>query len=70
MVNGRQLNKYTSSSLLQQRKNIFIQSPYFVPDQPLTDALANAALSGVDVKIMITGVPDKKNTILGSLYIF
>ena len=42
------------------KKNVYIQTPYFVPDKPLTDALMNAALSDVDVKIMITGVPDKK----------
>ena len=42
------------------KKNIFIQTPYFVPDDPLIDALSNAALSDIDVRIMITGVPDKK----------
>jgi len=42
------------------RTNIFIQTPYFVPDEGLCDALKIASLSGVDVRIMITGVPDKK----------
>ena len=42
------------------QKNVYIQSPYFIPDKAMTTALQGAALSGVDVKFMITGVPDKK----------
>jgi cardiolipin synthase A/B len=42
------------------KKNIYIQSPYFIPDISLIDALRNAALSGVETQIMITGIPDKK----------
>ena len=37
-----------------------IQSPYFVPDEPLVTAMCTAATSGVDVRFMMTGVPDKK----------
>jgi cardiolipin synthase len=37
-------------------KNISIQSPYFIPDQSVLEALKNAARSGIDVKIMI---PDR-----------
>lgn len=40
------------------RKNIFIQSPYFVPDSSVFDSLLNAAHSGVDVRIMIPSMPD------------
>lgn len=32
---------------------IYIQSPYFLPTEPLLMALRNAALSGVDVRLMI-----------------
>jgi cardiolipin synthase A/B len=42
------------------RKTIIIQSPYFVPDETLMDALKTASLSGIDIKIMLTGVADKK----------
>ncbi|HJO92877.1 MAG TPA: cardiolipin synthase [Victivallales bacterium] len=42
------------------KKNIFIQTPYFVPDEGLLDSLKTVSLSGVDVKIMITGIPDNK----------
>lgn len=39
---------------------ICIQSPYFIPDQSLMNALETAALSGVEVNLMITGLPDKR----------
>ena len=45
---------------MNARKKLYIQSPYFIPDSTLADALVTAALSGVDVRIMITGQPDKK----------
>jgi cardiolipin synthase len=41
-------------------KRVWIQSPYFVPEVGLYDTMINAALSGVDVRFMMTGVPDKK----------
>lgn len=40
------------------RESIFIQSPYFVPDESVMDALRIAALSGIDVKIMTPAKPD------------
>ncbi|MDR1028039.1 MAG: cardiolipin synthase, partial [Clostridiales Family XIII bacterium] len=40
------------------QKNIFIQTPYFVPDSSIFDTLQNAALSGMDVRIMIPSMPD------------
>jgi cardiolipin synthase A/B len=41
-------------------KRVWIQSPYFIPEVGLYDTMINAALSGVDVRFMMTGVPDKK----------
>ncbi len=40
------------------KKSIYIQSPYFIPDASLLDALRIAALCGVDVRIMIPNKPD------------
>ena len=37
------------------QKYIYIQSPYLILDNSISDALKLAALSGVDVKIMIPG---------------
>ncbi len=41
-------------------KEIYIQTPYFVPDQSVMTALETAALSGVSVNILMTGIPDKR----------
>ena len=38
---------------------MWIQSPYFIPDYSIYDVMINAALSGVDVRFMMTGIPDK-----------
>lgn len=38
--------------------SICLQTPYFIPDDSLLEALKVAALSGVDVKIMIPNKPD------------
>ena len=40
------------------RKRIYIQTPYFIPDDNIKDALIIAAKSGVDVRIMIPCKPD------------
>ncbi|GAA2841259.1 cardiolipin synthase [Pediococcus damnosus] len=39
-------------------RSIWIQSPYLIPDDSVMDALHMAALSGVDVRIMIPHMPD------------
>ncbi len=40
------------------RESVWIQTPYFVPDDAILDALRIAALSGVDVRIMFPCKPD------------
>ncbi|MBP1990477.1 cardiolipin synthase [Paenibacillus eucommiae] len=42
------------------KESIYLQTPYFIPDESLLTALKLAALSGVDVKIMIPSMPDHK----------
>ncbi|MCL2462501.1 MAG: cardiolipin synthase, partial [Defluviitaleaceae bacterium] len=44
--------------IMKADKSVFIQSPYFVPEDSLLDALRIAALSGIDVRIMIPANPD------------
>jgi cardiolipin synthase len=48
------------TALANARERVWIQSPYFVPDEPLMTAMCTAATSGIDVRFMMTGVPDKK----------
>ena len=44
--------------IMQAKRSVYIQSPYFVPDDALFTALRIAALSGVDVRIMYPANPD------------
>ncbi|GIO26774.1 cardiolipin synthase [Ornithinibacillus bavariensis] len=44
--------------ILSAKDYVYIQTPYFIPDESLKDAIRIAALSGVDVKIMIPNKPD------------
>ena len=40
------------------KESIYIQSPYFIPDQAFLDSIIIAALGGVEVNIMIPSMPD------------
>ena len=55
------------SSMAQAKKNIYIQTPYFIPDDALLTALRTALLSGVDVKIIFPSFPDHKVVYFASL---
>ena len=48
----------------QAEESVWIQSPYFIPDYSVYDVMINAALSGIDVRFMMTGVPDKHTRLL------
>ncbi len=48
-------------NLINQAKSyVYITTPYLVIDYDLTESLCNAALRGVDVRIITPGIPDKK----------
>ena len=47
-------------ALTNAHRRVWVQSPYFVPDEPLLTAMCVAAASGIDVRLMMTGLPDKK----------
>lgn len=40
------------------KKNLYLETPYLVPDIPMLEALKLSSLSGVDVRIIIPGNPD------------
>jgi len=48
------------SMITNANNKIYIQSPYFIPDRSIIKALETAALSGVEVHLMMTGNPDKR----------
>ncbi|MGN0282610.1 MAG: cardiolipin synthase [Prevotella sp.] len=39
--------------IMRARKYIYIETPYFLPDEPVLVALKTAALAGVDVRVMV-----------------
>jgi len=49
------------------KDSIIIETPYLIPDEAIMTSLKLAANSGVDVKIIIPGVPDKKFVYLATL---
>ncbi|SHN51421.1 cardiolipin synthase [Desulfovibrio litoralis] len=50
------------------KKNLWITTPYLIPGSGLQDALCVAALSGVDVRILIPGEPDHPMVFWASLH--
>ncbi len=44
--------------IAKAKKSVYIQTPYFIPDESMVDALVIAAMSGIDVRIMIPCKPD------------
>lgn len=45
-------------ALQHAKRYIYLQTPYFVPTEPVMDALKTAALCGVDVRLMLPEVAD------------
>ena len=57
----RPTGKNVFLNLVNQAKNyVYITTPYLIIDYELTEALCNAAVRGVDVRIITPGIPDKK----------
>ena len=50
------------------RKNIYIQTPYLVPDEPMMESLRMAARSGIDVRIMVPCMQDHPCVYRTTLY--
>ncbi|MDB8794204.1 cardiolipin synthase [Romboutsia sp. 1001216sp1] len=48
------------SAICQAKKSIYIETPYFIPDESILIALKSAALSGVDVRIVFPKIADHK----------
>jgi cardiolipin synthase len=49
------------------RERVWIATPYFVPDDGLKAALRTAALSGVDVRLIVPGVADTRFVLAATL---
>ncbi len=58
------------TAISQAKKRIYIETPYFIPDESILMALRTASLSGVDVRIIFPIKPDHKIVHLASLSYF
>jgi len=54
-------------AMAQARETIYIETPYFVPDEAMMTALRTALLSGVDVKIIFPRIADHFTVYYASL---
>lgn len=57
-VETRQIRNNYLELFHKAKKHIYIQTPYFIPDDAILSALQIAARSGVDVRLMIPCMPD------------
>ncbi|MFJ7729347.1 cardiolipin synthase [Neobacillus sp. NPDC097160] len=48
------------SMIASAKKSVWIASPYFIPDEDIFSAIKVAALSGVDVRLLVPNRPDKR----------
>lgn len=46
--------------LSKAKRYVYMSTPYFLPDSKLLDAIKRAAVSGVEVRLLIPHIPDKK----------
>ena len=53
-------------AIAQSRRYLYLQTPYFVPTQPILLALRNAALAGVDVRLMMPAMADRSRVTLAA----
>ena len=54
----RAIHTFLFAAITLAHKRIWIETPYFVPDEPLFMALQTAALRGVDVRLLLPGKSD------------
>ncbi len=57
-------HEYVKNSYLKilaiAKNYLYIETPYFIPDESFINMIKIAKLSGVDIKIIVPGVPDKQ----------
>lgn len=64
----QQIKKGYLKMISMAKESIYIQTPYFVPDEGVLEALEIAVMSGIDVKIMIPNKPDHPFIYRATLY--
>ncbi|MFD1175119.1 cardiolipin synthase [Paenibacillus puldeungensis] len=64
---GNDIQKMYFGAIAAAKQRVWITSPYFIPDQGIFTALRTAALSGVEVLVIIPDRPDSRFVKLASL---
>jgi cardiolipin synthase A/B len=54
------IHKMFFTAITTARERVWITTPYFVPDEPILDAIATAALRKVDVRIIVPKSGDSR----------
>lgn len=49
-----------ANEISNAKEKLYIMTPYFIPDETLTNLIINKARSGVDVRIILPDIADKK----------
>ncbi len=49
-----------SEVISNSKEKLYVMTPYFIPDETITNLLKCKAKAGVDVRLILPGVPDKK----------
>ena len=49
-----------ANEIADAKERLYIMTPYFIPDETITNLIINKARSGVDVRIVVPEVADKK----------
>ena len=49
------VQQFFFSAMVSAKERIYVATPYFIPDRGILTALKNAALSGIDVRILLPG---------------
>ncbi|CAM3983978.1 cardiolipin synthase [Paenibacillus alkaliterrae] len=65
--NDQTIKEIMFAAMTAAKSRIYLTTPYFIPDPSLLMVLRTAALSGVDVKLIIPGIADSKLVLLASL---
>lgn len=60
--NWRRIMQGIAMSIIRAKKYFYMQTPYFMPTEPIITAMQMAALSGVDVRIILPEKSDSKMT--------
>ena len=58
-VEGENIKYGYMKMITRAKKTLYMQSPYFIPDDSFMASLKIAVDSGVDVRIILPGIPDK-----------